>query len=364
MMKNKMFLVCLAAMIATAVAAQDYRIVCKTDSAYNGKTVYLVDKSNGDSISSAVIKECSFVFEGNVDGEAMFDVCLNRNKGLSAMVLVRKGTQAAVDFTVRPVSVADNGGLNDGLVAMMSAVKERGKALDERHKQLQAEGKNDGEIAEIAKVELEGLYDIYRNTIKDNKDNVLGAAVLNIVVRQFYTTLEQLDSVMAEVKYSDKLPLLKTLRKSYYQGEITSPGHMFIDFAARDADGAVSRLSDYVGKGKYVLVDFWASWCGPCKNEMPGIIEANRRYSGEKFMVLGINISDTEEKFKAAVADLGIDYPQIFVPKKNPENAAMLYNVQTIPHTILFAPDGTILERGLLGEELVRAIERVLNNVN
>ena len=126
---------------------------------------------------------------------------------------------------------------------------------------------------------------------------------------------------------------------------------MFVDFTGF-ANGETIRLSDYVGKGKYVLVDFWASWCGPCKKEMPGIIAVNSKYAGDKFMVVGINIGDTEENFKAAVSSFGIDYPQIFVPKKHKDNASLLYNVQTIPYVVLFAPDGTILERWTPGEGL------------
>jgi hypothetical protein len=93
---------------------------------------------------------------------------------------------------------------------------------------------------------------------------------------------------------------------------------------------------------------------------MPGIIAVNSKYAGDKFMVVGINIGDTEENFKAAVSSFGIDYPQIFVPKKHKDNASMLYNVQTIPYVVLFAPDGTILERWTPGEGLDEIIGNYL----
>ena len=127
---------------------------------------------------------------------------------------------------------------------------------------------------------------------------------------------------------------------------------MFVDFTGLTVDGQPSKLSDYVGKGKYVLVDFWASWCGPCKGEIPNLIELQEKFGGDKFTVLGVNVWDEEDKFKAALTAEGITYPQIYIPRDNKDNATELYGIKGIPQIILFAPDGTIVQRDLRGNAM------------
>ena len=348
--------------VVSCAVAQDYTISCNVSADYNGKSAYLVNKNDGDTISSCIIADGAFSFSGKLDGGALLDVVVNRIKGVAATVLAEKGTKIAVDMTTRPAKVSDDGGLNDRLAAIISLVKEASGRLGARAKQLYDEGKSEKEVLEIMKDDTESLYDIYRNAIKENCNNMLGAYLLSLAARKVYASSAELDAVMAEVKYSAKFNSLKKIRTALYYGEKTKPGNMFIDFSGFSLDGSASRLSDYVGKGKYVLVDFWASWCGPCKAAMPKIIELDNKFRGDNFMTIGINISDVEEKFRAAVTGLGIPYPQIFVPKNSNDenNAVLLYNVETIPHLILFAPDGTILERGLGEEEIESRIKECL----
>ena len=348
--------------IAMCATAQEYTISCTVKPEFNGKTAYIVNKNAGDTIASCEIVDNAFVYKGEIYSQAVVDVVVNRAKGMVASVLLKGGSDVAVDMTVRPVVVSDNGGLNDKLNAMYATVKERSVALSGLAKKLHEEGKSEEEILAATTAETEALYDVYRNTITDNRDNILGAFVLNLVARQFYSSAEALDAVMADVKYSGEFRALEKIRTALYYGGLTKAGNKFVDFAGFALDDSAVKLSDYVGKGKYVLVDFWASWCGPCKKEMPHIIEVNKQYAGDKFMVIGVNIGDDNAKFKAAVAELGIDYPQIFIPRnsKDENNAALLYNVEMIPHLILFAPDGTIQERGIMGSEVEEKLKEYL----
>lgn len=340
---------------------QPYLISCAVSNDYNGKTVYLFDKNSDECVDSCAVVDGAFQFGGLLGSPVVYDVIVNRIKGIRATVIVENGTTAQVDMTVRPAKISDNGGYNEKYAALNSVAKGMNRTIDQMSQALRETGKSEEYIDSCAEAAREAsLYNMYRNVISENKDNMFGAYFLAVVARDLYTTCEELDSVMSAVKYASGLTPLVDMRTRFHQREITKPGNMFIDFSAFAPDGSVSRLSDYVGKGKYVLVDFWASWCGPCKNEMPNFIEINRQYGSDRFMVLGVNISDVEANFKEAMANLGIDYPQIFVPKKNSDNATVLYNVETIPHTILFGPDGMILERGKLGEELVKTIEGYL----
>ncbi|MDR0427937.1 MAG: TlpA family protein disulfide reductase [Dysgonamonadaceae bacterium] len=143
--------------------------------------------------------------------------------------------------------------------------------------------------------------------------------------------------------------------------ENTAEGKMFTDFTIENGnpDGSSASLSDYVGKGKYVLVDFWASWCGPCIRETPVIAEVYEKYKGDKFEVLGVAVWDEKPKTLEAIETHGIVWPQILDASDIPTKR---YAIKGIPHIILFAPDGTILYRGLRGDFLKEKVAEVMNS--
>ena len=117
------------------------------------------------------------------------------------------------------------------------------------------------------------------------------------------------------------------------------------------------RLSDYVGKGKYVLVDFWASWCNPCIEETPFLKEVYNKYKGDNFDMVSVAVSDKREDTIAMANNLGITWNQIINAQQIP---ASVYGIEYIPHIILFGPDGTILKRDLRGEAIGQAVAEAL----
>ena len=135
-------------------------------------------------------------------------------------------------------------------------------------------------------------------------------------------------------------------------------GDMFKDFAV-EYDGKTIRLSDYVGRGRYVLADFWASWCGPCRQEIPNLIALYEKYKEKEFLVLGVAAQDNPEASLKAIDEMQIPYPKILNAQKI---ATDIYGIDALPETILFAPDGTILARGLRGEEIEKKLAEIFNN--
>ena len=132
-------------------------------------------------------------------------------------------------------------------------------------------------------------------------------------------------------------------------------GDMFKDFAV-EYDGKTTRLSDYVGRGRYVLADFWASWCGPCRQEIPNLIALYEKYKEKEFLVLGVAAQDNPEASLKAIDEMQIPYPQILNAQKI---ATDIYGIDALPEAILFSPDGTILARGLRGVELENKLEEI-----
>ena len=132
-------------------------------------------------------------------------------------------------------------------------------------------------------------------------------------------------------------------------------GDMFKDFAV-EYDGKTTRLSDYVGKGKYVLVDFWASWCGPCRAEIPNLIKVYEQYKEKGLVVLGIAVNDKPEDTLKAIEKDKITYPQIL---NSQGIAAETYAFSSIPTIYLFGPDGKIAARELRGDDINKKLTEI-----
>ncbi len=139
-----------------------------------------------------------------------------------------------------------------------------------------------------------------------------------------------------------------------------SIGTLYKDFSSETLTGKKVRLSDYVGKGKYVLVDFWASWCGPCRSEMPALAALYNKYKSKDFEIVGVSLDKDKASWKKAVDGMKMVWPQISDLKEWNSEGARAYNVESIPFTILIDKDGKIVAQNLRGASLEKKIEGLL----
>ncbi len=203
----------------------------------------------------------------------------------------------------------------------------------------------------------EEQIDLVRSLVRDNKREMIPAKyIADIMYSLSYDELKSLLDPAAPYYNSPELDRPKKLLDGMGR---RAPGRKFTDLQMNDTDDRLATLSQWVGKGQYVLVDFWASWCGPCRQEMPNLVANYEKYHGKGFEIVGVSFDQKKEAWVNSIQKLGMKWPQISDLKGWKCAAAEVYGVSSIPSNILVDPDGTIVAMDLRGDEVGAKLKEI-----
>ena len=329
----------------------------------NGKKIYLKDELTEKNIDSTLVAGGKFAFSGTADKHALLAV--KTQKGKLAMEFFNDGTPIIVNFND---STLKGSPLNERLAKLnheMEAPQRRIEAKMANMTEADIEAHGEELMDEMNKV-IDSMQVFANKVFKEERNSLIPVAFSSFYF--FDNGVEAYDELVKEGVVFANHPYLKRSRD--YIESLLKPkdspktafvGQQFIDLEMADPDGKMHKISELVGEGKYVLVDFWASWCGPCRAEMPNVLEAYNKFHDKGFEVVGVSFDQKKEAWVRAIGQLTMPWLQISDLKGWECAAAPIYKIDGIPDNILIDPQGKIIDRGLRGKPLHNRLEKLLN---
>ena len=345
--------------VITQPKAGNYRIDGMAPADANGQWVYLYKPSGQGASDSVQIANGRFTLERAVAEDGLIaHLVIPRSYNLSFIPEegIIKADLAASGATGTPLNDEHTQkskyrkGLIEEARAKLKSIR-ADKNLDDKAKEEAQEKVSDELYAKIKPLAEADLKEHPNDAIGlIALQNLLGMEDVNVAKAE--ALLQQAgDRLRAEESITKMVTRLRRV-------EATQAGAQFVDFEGVDDANKAVRLSDYVGKGHYVLVDFWASWCGPCRREIGHLKKVRDAYTDKGLVILGTVVWDEMEDHLKAMKELEITWPQIF----NKTEATELYGISGIPQIILFDPAGKIVARDLRGEEINKLLDKALQD--
>ncbi len=339
------------------------------DASFDKEKVYIQKLDEGRTrfitLDSTFVNQNGFTYAGTIkeNTPSMLFISLPRqgDKKTDKIMFMPEEGEITVSAGLRPVISGTP--KNEEVQAFMdmqnSLSKELSQINDRYANMIQSTANQTKKISElepIANKLKSAAYDFAKSNIKNDVGEYIALSAYNILSPD--QILELLQQTRSQFKESE----LGQEAFNYYEAMIIRDGRgIYKDVKLKTPDGKDIALSDYIGKNKVVLIDFWASWCGPCIKEMPSIVKIYERYKDKGFEIVGISLDDNKQSWEGAIERLNITWPQMSDLQGWKGEAARLYVVNSIPYTLLVDKDGNIIDSFVYSDELEDKLKELLD---
>ena len=364
-MKKQLFTMALGLLAGGWVMAQTFTIEGKIDGVKAGKAELQIRESGKmvPKYSTGIAEDGTFTIKGKVTEPDMYVLKIGDLRGGISIFLDNsnvKVTAKSDDLQNAEVTGSATHGDFAGWMKLNKSQNEVMRPLYTAYSEAE-KAKNTAETKKLEKQldELDAKQGeekmAYINTIIKSP---VAAYLLNQMVyniedpAQLEKMIAASDPALADYKY------MKTLKESLAKMKITAIGQMAPDFTQNDPDGKPVKLSDF--RGKYLLVDFWAKWCGPCRAENPNVVKAYNKYKNKNFTILGVSLDRNKEDWLQAIKDDGLTWTHVSDLKYWDNEVAKMYGIRAIPSNLLLDKTGKIVGRNLRGDKLEEALAKLI----